>query len=121
MEDNFNTNVEGQEDQFVSEAQAEEEGQIEAVEEEYDDDGFFEEVEIKIPEDLSQYVTIRTTSGGTDYVKVEEATPLIDIIQMSKLRFVGNFSAWLNGAAIDLSTKVPGGSVVTIIGTQKGG
>ncbi len=97
--------------------------EVPVEEEEHDDEDFFAESEAEAaPEDdPTKVVTLLPTSGKATYVPVEGPMAMVDLIAKSALQFAGDFQCFLNGAQIDMTTTVPGGATVTIIGKVKGG
>lgn len=92
-------------------------------EEETGEDDFFAESEVEdVPQvDPEKVVTLVPSSADAKYVEVDGPLPMVELIARSRLQFAGEFTCYLNGAEISLTTVVPGGSTVNIIGKVKGG
>jgi hypothetical protein len=87
-----------------------------------EDDFFSEAAAPEVPAvDPMHLVTIQTTSASDKFVEVDGPKTVLDLIHMAQLQFAGDFSCFLNGAQVELTTLVPGGSTVTIAGKVKGG
>ena len=70
--------------------------------------------------DPTQVITLRTSGGETRYIPTDEPLLLAQVKALSGLTF-GAVTFYMNAAAIDDTTLVPVGSVVTAIGNVKGG
>jgi hypothetical protein len=90
--------------------------------EEEEDDFFAENQAQEVPQvDPTRIVTLTPSSASSKYVEVDGPTPVLDLIVKSGLRFQGTFTVVLNGAELQLTDLVPGGSELLIAGTVKGG
>jgi len=105
---------------FVSEAMTPEE--VQAAPAALDD---FVNDETAPAEDLgvdpNLVIQIRTSSGQSHYVAVEEATTLGRIKERSGLTFGAGTQFFLNNTVINDEAVVPAGSTVVAIGSVKGG
>jgi hypothetical protein len=73
------------------------------------------------PQLPESYITLRTAGGDTRYVETAEALPVISLLEKSDLRINGDVQAWFEGAQVNLSTTIPVGGTVILIGSVKGG
>jgi hypothetical protein len=71
-----------------------------------------------IPADT--YITIRTSSGGTQYVLATEAMTVRDLIARSGLAIQGTYDVYMDQNIVAQDTLVPVGATVTLIGNVKG-
>jgi hypothetical protein len=89
------------------------------------DDFFAEDAAPAMPEvDPARVITLVPSSSDNRYVEAREgetAIPMLDLISRAQLRFEGNFQCYLNNTEISLTTLVPAGSTVSIVGKVKGG
>ncbi len=88
-----------------------------------EDDFFAENAAPAIPQvDPAKIVTIIPSSSDNRYVETDgNPVPMLDLISRAELRFEGDFTCYLNNAEISLTTLVPAGSTVSIVGKVKGG
>jgi len=70
--------------------------------------------------DPGQVITIRSSSGASQFVLAPEAMSLSEAINRSGLAIVGAYNVYMDGAEITGETLVPPGATVTIIGAVKG-
>ena len=71
--------------------------------------------------DPSAAITIRTSGGETRYVPAPEPMTVSAAMLDSGLRPNGAVTYYLNGAEVKPDTVLPGGSVLTVVGSVKGG
>lgn len=90
---------------------------------EADDDFFAENAAPEMPAvDPAKIVTIIPSSSDEKYVETDgNPVPMLDLISRARLQFEGEFHCYLNNAEISLTTLVPAGSTVSIVGKVKGG
>ena len=71
-----------------------------------------------IPE--TAYITIRTSSGGTQYVPASEAMTVRNLINASGLAIQGAYDVYMDQNVVTQDTLVPLGATVTLLGNVKG-
>ena len=88
-----------------------------------DDDFFAENAAPEVPAvDPSRIITIIPSSSDNKYVETDgNPVAMLDLIHRAGLQFAGDFQCYLNNAEISLTTLVPAGSTVSIVGKVKGG
>jgi hypothetical protein len=89
-------------------------------------DQLFEALESSFSESLASgsFITIRVESGPAIYVPLnegEESISLRDAVNRRNLTLGPNVNAYVEGQQVPLETVVPAGTIVTMIGTVKGG
>ena len=104
--------------------------ELNSIPEEFNTNEVIQEDEIEIEDDVfeveapivdpTQVITLRTSGGETRYIPSSEPLSLSQVKALSGLTF-GAVTFYMNAAAIDDTTVVPVGSVVTAIGNVKGG
>jgi len=71
-----------------------------------------------------QYVTIRANGGTSVFAPMdegEESLSISEAIQRADLTIGQNVNAYVEGSPVSFSTLVPARTVITLIGTVKGG
>ena len=104
--------------------------ELNSIPEEFNTNEVIQEDEIEIEDDVfeveapivdpTQVITLRTSGGETRFIPSSESLSLSQVKALSGLTF-GAVTFYMNAAAIDDTTVVPVGSVVTAIGNVKGG
>jgi len=104
--------------------------ELNSIPEEFNTNEVIQEDEIEIEDDVfeveapivdpTQVITLRTSGGETRFIPSSEPLSLSQVKALSGLTF-GAVTFYMNAAAIDDTTVVPVGSVVTAIGNVKGG
>ena len=71
--------------------------------------------------DPNTVIKLMTSGGDEAYVIAEGPMSIGEAMLNSSLRIIGAVQYWLNGAQVDVETRVGPGSTVTIVGSVKGG
>ncbi len=71
--------------------------------------------------DANKIVTVRTSSGQSNYVAVDGPTTLRDIKLKSGLTYAPGTQIFLNNTVVNDDTVIPEGSTLVAIGSVKGG
>lgn len=72
--------------------------------------------------DPAKVITIVPSSADEKFVETDGTPlPVLDLLHKADLQFDGDFHVYLNNAEITLTTLVPAGSTISIIGKVKGG
>lgn len=82
---------------------------------------FIPESEVFELPDPNTVIKLMTSGGDEAYVVVEGPITIGEAMLNSSLRVTGAVQYWLNGAQVDVETRVGPGSTVTIVGSVKGG
>lgn len=90
---------------------------------EEDDDFFAENAAAEVPAvDPAKIITVIPSSSDNKYVETDGSPmPMLEVLHKSGLQFQGDFQCYLNNAEITLTTLIPSGSTVSIVGKVKGG
>ena len=95
------------------------------VETEEQEDAFMESLTQQFGEflnvDPAQIVTLRSSQGASWPVPVEQPTAVKDLIRQANLTVGVDTIIWVDGATVGMDTVVPGGAIVTLVGSVKGG
>ncbi|MGD0002836.1 MAG: hypothetical protein ABSE06_01260 [Anaerolineaceae bacterium] len=86
-------------------------------------DGATDDGAVALPNPAS-VITLRTSGGDTRYVPVPDGQTTMtvaEVVSASAVYVGGAVNYWLNGAQVQAGDSVPAGSVLTLVGSVKGG